>query len=246
MLLSVCCFLWGGKLKHSGKKAYEADDVRLLQRQVARNLSVPHQFVCVTDKTELFDNDSSIIAVPIDRRIYKPGTCFAKLHPFSPDAKRVFGDYVLSIDLDSIIVGDLEPLLRFNEDIVLWENPLYREKEDTTPSVLKQIVKNQYCAYNTSVMLHRCGSMCEVYNAFNPSDASLRDDQWYLSDILSDFCPCYTEEDGIWRLRRPDRKFGISGDLPDGARIVTFPGDAAKPWDERTIRENPWIIQHRR
>lgn len=245
MKLSVLTYLWHAPLKHERKKAYDADDVRMLQRQAARNLAASHQFACVTDRPELFDGDDDIVAVPIDTRIHIPGTCYAKLFPFSHRAQEFLGDYVLAIDLDSIIVGDITPLLRWNEDIILWRNPLHYWKSEAL-GCLSNIVDNPYCEYNASVVFHRCGSMCEVYHEFNPAAPQARDDQWYLSDIFAGICPEYTDNDGIYRTFRKNMTGpSVWGELPENARIITFPGDAAKPWNEATIRENPWILRHR-
>src|SRR5690554_5947972 len=90
---------------------------------VKRNLTVPHEFVVITDRPELFRGDTEIRAVPIDWTTHVPGRCFVKLMTFGPHMKERVGDRVLVMDLDTIIVGNLDAIVDRSEDLVLWRNP---------------------------------------------------------------------------------------------------------------------------
>ena len=242
MKFSIITYLWHAEPKQPWKKPYCSDDARILAGMAFQQVSIPYRFICITDRPEEFDGDPLVEAVPLDQRIHLKGTCYAKLFTFSPLAKELLGDYVLQIDLDSMIVGDVAPLCRWNEDLIMWRNPLYNQY-----GYLNDLIENKYCQYNASVIFHKCGTMTDIYDMFDPEHPPARDDQWYLCDVLGHWPPSWGGRDGIYRIRRNGMPFsGISGELPGNARIVTFPGDSHKPWLENTIEENPWISEHRR
>ena len=236
----VATYFWqpdpGSKFAH----AYTPDDVRLLQRMVARHLTVPHQFAVITDHPDAFAEDD-IRAIPIDRATHVPGTCFVRLMTFHPQGKEMIGDKVLQLDLDTIIVGNIDHLLaREEDDLVLWRNPTINPKRPGRSF------------YNTSILLHRCGSIPEVWETFIGMGAGARrtvkDDQWFLSDVFGPHMPYFDgARDGVYRLARADTPgSGVDGDLPKNACVVTFPGSEGKPSDPAIVARNPWIVGHRR
>jgi hypothetical protein len=74
-----------------------------------------------------------------------------------------------------------------------------------------------------------------------------KDDQWYLSDALGPDVPYFDgARDGVYRIARDDTPgSGVSGDLPDNACIVTFPGSNGKWTLPHIAAANPWIAEHR-
>jgi hypothetical protein len=94
-MINVACVLRSG-----GKVGYDVSWVEKLQRAVSRNLSVPHQFVCLSD-----------CAVPCQRIALLPGDqgFWSKVQLFRPN---IFGNDlpVLYIDLDTVICGDLDTI----------------------------------------------------------------------------------------------------------------------------------------
>jgi hypothetical protein len=242
MTLTVATYFWSpDSQKPSGYHAYTADDVRLLQRQVARYLSVPHEFVVITemDRTHLFDGDEAIRAVGIDWRKHVEGTCFVRLMTFSPEARESIGERVLQIDLDTVIVGGLDSLVSRTSDIVMWRNPA-RIPWDAPAKAGRPY-------YNTSMLLHRTGTLTHIWEAFDPKAPRYRDDQWLLSDKLGPNVPYWDGSDGVYRLAREDTPgSGVSGTLPQNARVVTFPGSEGKPTDPAIAAANPWIAEYRR
>lgn len=233
-MLSVAVYLWHDE---AGKNRYTADDVRLLQRMVKRHLSVPHEFVCITDRPELFRGDTEIRAVSIDWTTHVPGRLFVKLMTFGPHMTERVGDRVLVMDLDTIIVGNLDAIVDRSEDLVLWRNPTRIPWEN--PS------KAGRPYYNTSIVLHRTGTMTHLWSRFCPSRPIVRDDQWWVSGLLGPDVPYWDASHGIYRLAREDTPgSGVWGSLPDNARIVTFPGSNGKPTDPSIRAANPWIEGH--
>lgn len=241
-MITVATYWWSpDSQKPSGYHAYTADDVRLLQRMVARYLSQPHEFVVITefDRTSVFDGDEAIRAVAIDWRKHVKGTCFVRLMTFSPEARESIGEKVLQIDLDTIIVGGLDSIVSRTSDIVMWRNP------SRIPWEAPAKAGRPY--YNTSLLLHRPGTLAHIWEEFDPREPRYRDDQWLLSDKLGPKVPYFDGNDGVYRLAREDTPgSGVWGTLPENARIVTFPGSEGKPWDGRIAEANPWIAEYRR
>jgi hypothetical protein len=240
--LVVATYWWGpDSPKTTGYHPYTADDVRLLQRQVARHLYAPHEFVVITpvDRVSVFDGDEHIRAVPIDWRKHVPGTCFVRLMTFSPEAPKTIGEKVLQIDLDTVIVGSLDSVASRTADLVMWRNPS-RIPWDAPAKAGRP-------HYNTSLLLHRTGTRTDIWESFDPGNPRYRDDQWLLSDKLGPGMPYFDGSGGVYRLAREDTPgSGVSGTLPDNARIVTFPGSEGKPTQEHIAAANPWIAEHRR
>jgi hypothetical protein len=244
-LLSVVAYLWSPD-QESKYTAYAADHVRLPQRMVARHLSIPHRFLVVTDRTELFADDRDIAAVPIDWTTHVPGTCFVRLFTFTPQARDVLGARVLRIDLDTVVVGSLDRLVDRHDDLVLWRNPArwWMEKTQLHYAHRKE---HPYGFWNGSLLLHRCGTMTQLWSEFDPKSLPAVDDDQYLSLVLGREVPYWDQDDGVYRLENGHPRWqgsGVVGTLPENARIVFFPG-AKKPWLPEVLESAPWINQHR-
>lgn len=232
-MLTVLAYWWTDPQSRQ-KFAYTADDVRTLKDLVKRHLTVKHEFTVVTDKPRQFDEDKDIRAIPLRMETHIPGTCFAKLFTFHPMGEFYFGERVFQIDLDSIPVGNMDALVERDENLVLWRNPSRKPWDNP--------VKAGRPYYNTSFVLHRCGTMPLLHQKFDPMNPRCRDDQWWVSDQLGPNVPYWDDEDGVYRLARDDTPgSGVSGELPANARIVTFPGSEGKAHEAHIREANPWI-----
>jgi hypothetical protein len=237
-MVVVCTYFWQPDPGSKFAAPYTPDDVRLLQRMVARHLTVPHEFVVITDQPEAFVCDQHIRAVDIDKRTHVPGTCFVRLFTFCMEAYAMIGDRVLQLDLDTIIVGNMDHLVTRTEDLVLWRNPA---RHPSRPG---------RALYNTSLLLHKCGSMPELWQCFLDLGKKVpaKDDQWYLSDALGPYVPYFDGvRDGVYRLARADTPgSGVDGELPANACVVTFPGSHGKHDRPEVLARNRWISEHLR
>lgn len=234
MTLTVLTYFWQPDGGSKFAADYGPEDVRRLQRQVARHLSLKHDFAVVTDRPHLFDADDDIRAIPIDKTTHVPGTCFVRLMTFRPDGELLFGERVLQLDLDTLIVGALDPLVNRGEDLVLWRNPSRIPWDNP--------LKPGRPFYNTSILLHRCGTKPTLWMKFNPRNPKCRDDQWWLSERLGPDMPYWDGSHGVFRLGREDTPgSGVMGSLPEHARVVTFPGSEGKWHEPHIAAANPWI-----
>ena len=239
--LTVACFYWRDNHDRcQNVYQYSSEDVTLLRNQVRRNLSRDHEFVCITDRPK--DIDPDIRTVPLDKRLHIPGGRYAKLQVFPESAADTIGKRILTIDLDTVIVGNINHLVDRDEDLVLWRNPNWGLK------------RRAY--YNTSVMLVRPGARAEIYNRFDPKrshDEAFEatgwggTDQRYISWIVGRDEANWTAKDGIYGAGRlGDYNPGTATTvLPENACIVTFPG-RRHPKMAKTQAKHPWIVEHRK
>lgn len=237
MSLVVCTYLWSAA--PSGEHAYTPDDVHLLQRMVVRHLTVPHEFAVITDRPELFAADTAIRAIPLIRRTQAPtGHCLERLMTFHPEGRTLIGERIFQMDLDTIPVGNMDAIVNRPEDVVLWRNPA-RVPWDKPSRPSRPL-------YNGSFVLHRGGTMPWVWESFDPAHPAARDDQTWYSFLFGPEAPYWDENHGVYRLAREDTPgSGVDGDLPENARLVTFPGSEGKPNDPRVRARCPWIAVHR-
>jgi hypothetical protein len=224
---------------------YPADYANRLRRMVARHLSAPHTFHCLTDDPRGLDPDIAVhpLAPP------DPGTCWNKLRLFEADVAAP-GTVILYLDLDVVVTGALDDLLawRPGEDFVGqpdWNRPLFPQ-------------------FNSSVMRLVAGSHPEVADVFRAQtqDGTLRrHEEWDATTGGRDKV-VYRRGwrrfggDQEWitaglRPRRPVsarafpagwivsyKKHARRG-LPDGAKVVVFHG-SPKPHevDHDYVREH--------
>lgn len=237
--LVVAAYWWqpdaGSKFAH----AYGADDVRRLARQVARNLTVPHEFACITDRPHVFSGDDGIRAIPIDMTTHVPGTCFVRLMTFHPDAGNLIGKRILQLDLDAAITGSLNDIAQrmLESRLILWRNPARVPWESPVYGANRPY-------YNASILAHECGTMPDIRYKFDPKSPRVRDDQWLFGEYFGPGMQYFDGEDGIYRLARADTPgSGVWGELPENARIVFFPGSEGKPDRPEILDANPWIAR---
>lgn len=244
---TVCLYWWTdpkGKSSNNtfNRYFYTADDVRMAVSMAARNLTVPHEFVCLTDKPAAFKNDKHIRAVPLDMRTFVPGTRFVKLMTYAPEAAETIGEYLMVLDLDLVVTRNLDYIASRREDLVLWRNPNHK------PGTRR-------ARYNTSIVLHRPGTRPELHGKFKPGSdpARLRkitggtDQAWISEQVDYDHPHFLTPQaDGVYGAgRMKDADPSTCQKLPDNACLVFFPGNRT-PKQQHIQDEFTWIKDHRR
>lgn len=104
MITVVCVLRKGGKI------GYDSAWVEKLKNSVARNISIPHKFVCLSDCDVLCDR------IPLTET--DPGF-WSKLELFKPG---MFSTPVLYIDLDTVICKNIDEIISRcqQEKFVMW------------------------------------------------------------------------------------------------------------------------------
>lgn len=220
-MITVVTWRWGTK--------YGPAHVANLKAGVARNLTLRHRFVCVTDQ-----NDSPGEAWPIE----DPGLlghrdgCYARLRMFDPVWQLKRGiERLVCLDLDMVITGSLDAL--FNR-----------------PHAFMILHGNHFnpCPFNGSVMMiDRCARP-EVWKRFDIGKAEKVShikgrwrgtDQTWIAHMAPD-APGWTYKDGIYGYEKPGWPVpGGAGWLPRDARIVTLNGKR-----DPSTQPDPWVAQH--
>lgn len=206
---------------------FTADCVHRLVSALRRNTKCTRlDVVCLTDNDELLsDSSASFRAVPLLRGW--PGW-WSKLELFRSD---VFKDKesVLYFDLDTVIVGNIDNLLKLRVDFGAlrpW-NP-----------------RNRASGMLASGMLcWKPGLYSFLYENFDLANAPTRGgDQRYISDVMSSrqypwvFLNDYAK---IFSYKRECRRNNERP--PDGAQVICFHG---KPRPRDLLGTNKWVARH--
>ena len=229
-MITVVSWLWKQPL---GRAQYTAEHVWVWADMVSRNLRMKHRLACVTTETDL---------PPSVERIDPPGefedvvpkwgplkpNCFRRLAMFKRDAAKTFGLRFVSMDLDCVVGGPLDPLFDRPEDLVLCRG--------TAPER----------PYNGSMLLMTAGCRPHVYEEFSQAGADQSgelfhgSDQAWLAHSLGPSEAKWSAADGVhfftpgWRNKT----------IP---RVLFFPGPPKlKPWVLAPFKIYPFISNNYR
>jgi hypothetical protein len=243
--LSVVCYFW---IDPARRRSYQItpEDVRIWDRMIARNLTVPHRRICVTHRPDLID---FMETVPLDTSKHVPGTCAVKLMTWRPDIASVLGERILLMDVDCVVTGNMDSLVDRPEDVVLWKNPNYQEG-------------GRRGFYQGSMQLLTAGARPFLWEDFDPKvSPGIYNrrfggaEQAWISERLNTSWPDsgwewkeahWTEVDGVYgagRLFNGRMGEGVQTELPENAKIVFLPGDRA-PSQPEVQAAHPWIKDH--
>jgi hypothetical protein len=220
------------------RSTFGPETVNMLRRGIAKHYPKPHRFICVTDQPDGIDADVEIVPAWNDfADLPSPSggrnpSCYRRLRYFAPDMAEFFGPRFVSLDLDTVIVGDLRPVFDRPEDFVIWG--------DTNPRTF----------YNGGLWMQTAGARSQVWTTFDPIEspkAAYRaghfgSDQGWISHCLGPNEAKWTAADGVYSYRNTVRPMGR---LPENARLVSFHGEY-DPWDKDVHKHSPWVREHYR
>lgn len=227
-MIAIVFWLWADP---TGRRAglYGPADVARMARSVSRNLTLPHEIICVTDRPAIeFPSDIRVVPLWNDHRDL--GGCYTRLKAFHPSMAEIIGPRFMWMDIDAVVTGNLDPIVSRKEDAVFW-------RSCTVPSL----------PYNGSMVLMTAGARAQVWKTFQGRASAditrakkmIGTDQAWLAEVLGPREAVWTaERDGVCAYRRDAVRC-----LPDHARLVFFPG-ADKPQRDRTRGKSPWIGRH--
>lgn len=215
---------WKWKAPYRYRSTFLGVHVNVLASMVRRHYAKPHRFICVTDDPEGIDTDQvEVLPLWSEHRDlispHGPGhpSCYRRLRMWARDAASLFGPRFVSLDLDTILVGDVSPIFERREDLVLWG--------DTSPGT----------PYNGGLVLMNAGARPKVWETFDPMWSPLKgrqanyigSDQAWIAIALGPNEAKFTKADGVYSYRNHVRPNG--GKLPPEARLVSFHG-VHDPW----------------
>lgn len=219
--ITVACVWWG--------TLYPKSYVERLRNSVARNLTVPHEFVCITDRDDVPEGVRAI-PTPVPNELCQGTNSYgdgkgwwAKVGLFKPglfgDAKRV-----LYLDLDVVIVGSLDKIASVQEPFCAIEN--------FGPN-------KGHAAHNSSVVVWTPNEKSdEIYTKFSPDVPNqLHGDQCWIWRVLRDDIRDYPKN---WVVSYKYEKHRQWRHADENTSVVVFHG-SPKPHQvlrEKQIYEN--------
>lgn len=232
------------KWKQEGfRSRYTADHVNVMAGMLDRFVAAPHRTICVTDDIDnirvetfpLWDDHSKLRNVSG----HHLPSCYRRLKLFDQATQESLGikkgGRIVSIDLDTVILEEMKPLLKRDQMFVGWSVPGTRHNR----------------VFNGSMWMFTAGDEMQwMWDTFKPDSSPQKalqagfygSDQGYISHQLaySQLVGRWTAQDGVLSYTRDVRAARI---LPKHARIVMFHGKR-KPWDPLTKKESKWIDRY--
>jgi hypothetical protein len=236
-VLSVVTWLW----RDPGyRSTFTPAHVHTLYAMVARHYPQPFEKVCVTDDPAGLDPDIRIVPLWPDYRGLpsphgrgNPG-CYERLKAFDPATAAQFGARFVSLDLDTVIVGDLTPLWDRPDPFVVWHLRMGHR------------TNGHKGIYNGSMWLMDAGARPDVWTRFKGRRSALEayragqhgSDQGWMQYVLGADVPHWDQADGVYSYKY-DLLAHHHGHLPANARVVFFHGKP-DPWD-RELEPTAWV-----
>ena len=223
----VGCLKWGNK--------YSSTYVNTLKNMVARNTTVPYEFVCFTDSSEGLDKDIRVEPLP---KIPTVGWWFK---PYFLSGELPFKGTLLFLDLDLVVYKNIDDLFNYKPGkfcIIRDFNRTFRQSWDRM---------------NSSVFRTEIGMHDNLWQDFkrNPATHTQRnrgDQDWMFRHIKGhEFWPDDWIQSYKWEMRNKSQLKFVNGkrnfvdiDEPKvnpNTRIAVFHGDP-NPADCK----DPWVV----
>lgn len=240
-LLHVVLWKWS---QPNARETYTALHVNVMASMLARHLSgMRYRIVCVTDEPygvtpETFplwnDHDDLANATKWDLP-----SCYRRLKLYDPATQAAMGikpgDRIMGIDLDTLVTGDLKPLLAAAAPFRFMGWALQGKHH---PKV-----------FNGSLQIFTAGDLSEIWTEFDAktSPALAFKNKWLGSD-QSWLSMNLVGKPGCDGLAYPTvasyphhiRQLKI---LRKDVRLIFFHG-SRKPWHPITMQESPWVKRY--
>lgn len=221
-MIAVVTWKWGN--------AYGSQYVNRMQNMLKRNLHVPYTFVCITDDTTGIGSGVTTLPMYTEWAGVKKATgyrsadndlCQRRLKMFDRTMTSVLGPRILHIDLDTVITGDITPLIDRSDPLVMYAHP--QRRDGVMPGM----------------MLFNAGYLHDLYAGFKGN--AIRSDMDLINAYLREKnlipVPRWTQADGayshLW-IEKSNNKV-----LPTDARVVLFYG----PTNPHQV-DYTWVNKH--
>lgn len=212
---TVLCVKFGNK--------YSRDYVERLRNMVSRHLTIPYEFVCLTDDKHPIDGVRSIV---IPNAGYTKGW-WHKVHMFDPSLP--LNGRILYMDLDVIVCGNIDNLFTYHSNDFLGIRDFNRKFHTTFNSL------------NSSVMCWNAGEKSYIFDQFISNIVGaqrMHGDQdwiWHVAKHDIKFWPDEWIQSYKWEIRDKNEVAYNQGvrtfktirnpSIPKSCNIVVFHGD---------------------
>lgn len=196
---------------------YGPEYVTNLRAMVARHLTRPHRFVCLTDRPYLLPADMEVEPIVLPAGI---AGWWAKVLLFNPARK--LGERVLYLDLDTLVVSSLDPVADYPADFALIP-----DAGSFKPRTAHRVIKR----FNSSVMVWSGAACSRLYTEFHGGiPQRLWGDQDHIAEQMPDAATMPLE----WFPRLSE----LHGKPPAPAAKVVL---SKKPKNAEAAKQLPWV-----
>jgi hypothetical protein len=234
---NVLCMKWGEK--------YDAIYVDTLYAMVARNITPPFRFVCLTDDPGAIRPEVECRPLPaIELGPAKPWAGWRKYSTFSPELHDLEG-HILFIDLDVVIVGNIDAFFEHPGRFCIIENWSQAGQGIGNSSVYRW-KSGDYLDFFEHFCTHADQIVPQYRNSQTYLSRTIKDLTWWPETWCRSF-KRHCLPGGLLNLVLPPK-------IPEAVKIVAFHGDPkppdaargvwpGRPWFRRA-RAAPWIGNH--
>lgn len=231
MTVNIVCLKWGTK--------YGPEYVNRLFYGVQRNSTVKFKFWCFTDDARGIIPEIKTVKLPYSDKIE---SWWNKLWLFSKDMPIPIGEQIFYIDLDTLIVGDIDNMLKLSTSKLVVLKDFYHGIAKTAGTV------------GSGLMMWRHGSYTKIWETFikDPvaaiAKAHPHGDQWWIERNSNNWY--------FWQDLFPDGvvsfKLHCREGIPANSKIVCYHGKPSIPESAHittkdykwTIDPQPWVLDH--
>jgi len=227
----------------NAREVYTSEHVNVMCNMLRRNLNgVQYRIICITDDPEgitecqTYDLWEDCDNLANATKAHLP-SCYRRLKLFDKETQLDLnihpGDRIVSIDLDTIIAGQLGSILSRTDRFLGWE----------------LAGPNHPKVFNGSFFMFNAGDLSEIWERFDPRTSPkeafnagfLGSDQSWLSMNL-------VGKEGCNGLKYPEvasypNNIMVLKTLDLRTRIIFFHG-RRKPWHPLTMRETAWVSRY--
>lgn len=198
---------------------YGVEYVARLRAMVAKHLTQPHRFVCLTDRPAAVPDGVEAVRIASPHPL--PGW-WAKIELFSP--ARQWGSRVLYLDLDTLVVRGLDELVASPAPFTLIPEGGSTFQGRHGLAVVKR--------FNSSVMVFDPAAVGQVWDTFS---AAVPRRLWGDQDHIGEQCPSAATWPLEWFPRLSS--IGAGGVVPAEARVIL----SKKPKNTEAAAQWPWF-----
>lgn len=227
-MINIVCLKWGTK--------YGSEYVNRLYAGVKRHTTIPFNFHCFTEKPD--DINSEVIIHPLlDNKI---DGWWNKLYLFSNEID--ITGRIFFIDLDTLIVGNIDEIMKHNKDFVVLRD-FYKAERDIKATNI-----------GSGLMSFEAHKYCSIWDTF------IKDPQKIIKSMRPFGDQNWIQKQNIqharWQDLFPEQvvsfKVHCANGLPNNARIICYHGAPSIPESivkttvaqQRTFKPAPWVADH--
>lgn len=219
-MITICCLKWGS--------LYKPEQYNILYSMVARNLSIPFSFVCLTDDAQGLRPEIQCYPIPHDLPYW-----WGKVALYKESIPGVSTEKVLFLDTDVVILGSLDEIVNYPSDFAMARD----FPQANCPACYEKDV-------NGSVILLKVGARQEVWNKY----VELGMPQMPLSaagkgcftlggqGIINRYRIPVDQFPDSWVRSYKDNNMAVNG--PGKDCVIAFFHGQPKPWD---VLHHDWV-----